>query len=197
MVYYIVVDQFDVGINLSRIYSIEALSEALCNWGDKDGAVIIVSHDKAFCDTIGFTHVGTVMNGGFIIEERGLRPSDWDIYNLEADDNATDESKIPVVTSDQSIGAQRDYKDVKKSRTDKKNIIRKLERDIEKIETEIKKLKEKKDSIQVEMDNRSNEGWSILADLSNKMNIIDEEIEIKESRWLEYSDQLEYEIKDQ
>ena len=51
---------------------IDALAKALSGWGGKDGAVVVISHDRAFCDEVGFTHVGTVMNGGLVLEQRPL-----------------------------------------------------------------------------------------------------------------------------
>lgn len=176
--------------------SIEALSESLCNWGERDGAVIIVSHDKAFCDTISFTHVGTVMEGGLTVEERGLRQSDWDTYNLEAEGGgvSVEENKNSVVVASSNNGSSAiDMKDDKKSRNEQKNLMKKLEREIEKIESEIQKLKPKKEAIQSEIDLSSDKGWSILALLTEKLNKISEEIESKEARWLELSDQLDAE----
>lgn len=29
---------------------IEALGDSLSNWGGKDGSVVVVSHDRAFCE---------------------------------------------------------------------------------------------------------------------------------------------------
>jgi len=62
--------------------SVEALSTALSNWGGKDGAIIVVSHDKSFCDSVGFNAVGTVDNGELIIEERDLNANDWKRYDM-------------------------------------------------------------------------------------------------------------------
>lgn len=63
---------------------IDALAEALSAWGGKDGAVVVISHDRAFCEEVGFTHVGTVMNGGLVLEQRALRESDWEQYDINA-----------------------------------------------------------------------------------------------------------------
>ena len=41
-----------------------------------------MSHDQAFCKEIPFTHVGTVKDGGLIIEERGLNEKDWERYDI-------------------------------------------------------------------------------------------------------------------
>ena len=57
----------------------EALSESLSDWGEDDGAIVVISHDKSFCDKVGFTHVATVTSEGTLkLEQRGTRDSDWD-----------------------------------------------------------------------------------------------------------------------
>jgi ATPase subunit of ABC transporter with duplicated ATPase domains len=61
------------------IRSVEALSEALSTWGDDDGSILVISHDKAFCEQVGFTHVLTLDGrGGVRLEQREVRASDWD-----------------------------------------------------------------------------------------------------------------------
>jgi ATPase subunit of ABC transporter with duplicated ATPase domains len=63
---------------------VEALSDALSVWGDAKGAIIVVSHDRHFCDKITFTHVATVRDGKFVLEEREVRPSDWIVSGMSA-----------------------------------------------------------------------------------------------------------------
>eukprot|EP00587_Corethron_hystrix_P002067 CAMPEP_0113314504 /NCGR_PEP_ID=MMETSP0010_2-20120614/10535_1 /TAXON_ID=216773 ORGANISM="Corethron hystrix, Strain 308" /NCGR_SAMPLE_ID=MMETSP0010_2 /ASSEMBLY_ACC=CAM_ASM_000155 /LENGTH=627 /DNA_ID=CAMNT_0000170797 /DNA_START=59 /DNA_END=1942 /DNA_ORIENTATION=- /assembly_acc=CAM_ASM_000155 len=63
---------------------IDALATALSGWGGKDGAVVVISHDRSFCEDVGFTHVGTVMDGKLKLEQRPLRDSDWDQYEIGA-----------------------------------------------------------------------------------------------------------------
>jgi ATPase subunit of ABC transporter with duplicated ATPase domains len=60
------------------IECVEALSESLSEWGEETGAIVVISHDKAFCDKVGFTHVATVVDGGLVVEQRTSRESDWD-----------------------------------------------------------------------------------------------------------------------
>ena len=52
------------------------------SWGGKDGSIIVVSHDKSFCDSVGFTAVGTVADGKLVIEERDLNDNDWKRYAM-------------------------------------------------------------------------------------------------------------------
>lgn len=57
---------------------VEALGEALSGWGGDDGALVVISHDRAFCEQVGFTHVLTVQDGTLRLEQRDSRESDWD-----------------------------------------------------------------------------------------------------------------------
>eukprot|EP00560_Eucampia_antarctica_P007914 CAMPEP_0197825044 /NCGR_PEP_ID=MMETSP1437-20131217/2186_1 /TAXON_ID=49252 ORGANISM="Eucampia antarctica, Strain CCMP1452" /NCGR_SAMPLE_ID=MMETSP1437 /ASSEMBLY_ACC=CAM_ASM_001096 /LENGTH=626 /DNA_ID=CAMNT_0043424883 /DNA_START=48 /DNA_END=1928 /DNA_ORIENTATION=- len=61
---------------------IQGLANALSSWGGKDGAVVVISHDREFCEKVGFTHVGTVTNGGLVLEQRALRDGDWEQYDI-------------------------------------------------------------------------------------------------------------------
>ena len=74
---YLLLQHLDVGC-------ISGLAKALSQWGGKDGAVVVISHDRKFCEKVGFTHVGTVMDGKLILEQRPLRESDWEQYDIGA-----------------------------------------------------------------------------------------------------------------
>jgi len=63
---------------------IAGLAKALSEWGGEDGGIVVISHDREFCDKVGFTHVGTVMDGKLVLEQRSLRESDWDQYDIGA-----------------------------------------------------------------------------------------------------------------
>lgn len=65
------------------------------------------------------------------------------------------------------------------------------------IEKSIEKLKKKLNSLQEEMDSKSNEdGWSALAELNEKIQAIQDDIDEKEMRWLELGEFLEEEEAD-
>lgn len=67
---------------------VEALCDALCEW---DGTVLVVSHDQAFCESIGdFTHIATVSDGTFVLEERSLQSSDWSQFEASDSSNGSD-----------------------------------------------------------------------------------------------------------
>ena len=122
---------------------IEALGDSLSNWGGKDGSVVVVSHDRRFCDTIGFTHVGTVKDGGLVIEERALDDRDWECYDIastlgEACDGAVP-SGIIELTPEEKAEQERKRKLAFNA---PKRII-KIEQMIEKAENKIAEYDEK------------------------------------------------------
>ena len=61
---------------------VEALSSALSEWGNEQGALVVVSHDRNFCDKIDFSHVATVANGTMILEQRGAQANDWVVEEM-------------------------------------------------------------------------------------------------------------------
>merc|ERR1712008_292713 len=77
---------------MGDVECIAALSSALSSWGGKDGAIIVVSHDRSFCKEVGFTHVGTVDNGKLTIEQRDLNDGDWSQYDINSKYRATSSS---------------------------------------------------------------------------------------------------------
>ena len=80
------------------IECVEALSESLSGWGDDLGTVVVISHDKAFCEKIGFTHVVTVDKGSLTIEQREVTDKDWDASSFtlqRATNQATKASTKP------------------------------------------------------------------------------------------------------
>mmetsp|Transcript_18055 Transcript_18055/g.25506 ORF Transcript_18055/g.25506 Transcript_18055/m.25506 type:complete len:454 (+) Transcript_18055:22-1383(+) len=126
------------------IECVKSLGLALSNWGHKDGVIVVVSHDRSFCDEVGFTHVGTVANGSLIIEERDLNNSDWELYDIEnKSDSVHDESTSSAIKA--MPLTPEEEAEMKKKRKEAYNApkrIQKLESLIEKSELIIADLDE-------------------------------------------------------
>jgi len=72
----------DEPTNHLDVGTIAALRDALASWTAEDapggpGGVVVVSHDRAFCEALPVTHVATVADGVCVVEQRGLRDDDW------------------------------------------------------------------------------------------------------------------------
>lgn len=83
------------------------------------------------------------------------------------------------------------YKEDKEKRLERRNAIKKLKRELGKIEPAIDKLKSKVVELQAQIDKSANEGWTVLADLSQQVEKVEEEIEAKEVEWLDLAEALE------
>lgn len=118
---------------------IEALGDSLSNWGGKDGSVVVVSHDRAFCSSVGFTHVGTVMDGGLVIEERGLNARDWDIYDI-ASTSGDDSEFGSDAPAELSTEEKAELQKKRKLAFNAPKRIEKIESLIEKAETKIAEI---------------------------------------------------------
>ena len=83
------------------------------------------------------------------------------------------------------------YKESKQERVQRMNSIKQMKKDLNRIEPLIEKLKAKAAEIQSNIDSSADEGWTVLADLTESLNKIEEEIEEKELEWLELAEKLE------
>jgi ATP-binding cassette subfamily F protein uup len=86
-------------VSFHSCYSIEALSESLSEWGEEEGAIVVISHDKSFCDKVGFTHVATVKDGALIVEQRNPTDADWDSSDQTLQRSA-EEEELPQETKE-------------------------------------------------------------------------------------------------
>ena len=65
---------FDEPTNHLDVEAIAALLRAIEAY---TGIIVVVSHDRAFCEAIDATHIGYVADGKVLVEERALRKSDF------------------------------------------------------------------------------------------------------------------------
>ena len=166
---------------------IEALGEALSKWGKieggsgsrtaGDGAIVVVSHDRTFCETVGFTHVGTVENNKLTIEERDLKDSDWNIYDMAADDIDVQEVAVELTPEQKASESLR-----------RKQLLNAPKR-IKKLEETIEKLNAKVAAIDEQMMEVGNDVGK-LTDLSKQKQKEETEIAKMEEEWLELEDLL-------
>jgi hypothetical protein len=94
-------------------------------------------------------------------------------------------------SDDVDIDRKASYKEDKEKRLERRNAIKKMKRDLGKIEPALEKLRVKANGFQAQIDNSAAEGWTVLADLTEKLDKVNGEIEEKEMEWLELAEALE------
>jgi len=173
---------------------------ALENYLDEfNGVLVIVSHDRYFTDKV--TEHLFVFEGDGKVRDYAGTLSDYaevlvDQENLQTSSNGGDGSRTQNTNVNKSTSNTINSKEEKQKRVEKQNRLRKMKREFGNLEPAIEKLKTKVTEIQTEIDNSADEGWGILAELTDKMNAINEEIEEKEMRWLELAEFIEEEEAD-
>ena len=96
-----------------------------------------------------------------------------------------------IIGESKTVEKKADYKEDKAKRNEQRNAVRRAKRDITNLENSMEKLKAKAAEVQKEIDGSSEEGWTVLADLTEKLEKLNEEIEEKEVLWLEVAEILE------
>ena len=74
---------------------------------------------------------------------------------------------------------------------ERRNASRKMKRQMDNLEPKIEDLKSKAAALQAEIDGSADEGWTVLAELTEKMEKLNGEAEEKEMQWLELAESFE------
>mmetsp|Transcript_16704 Transcript_16704/g.36341 ORF Transcript_16704/g.36341 Transcript_16704/m.36341 type:complete len:530 (+) Transcript_16704:28-1617(+) len=178
---FLVLDEPTNDIDLDTLSALESYL------AEYNGVLVIVSHDRFFTDKV-TDHL-------FIFEGRGI-VKDYVGTLSDYADALTEQESAKEASSHVSSAAQAkkqvSYKEDKERRVERRNAIKKIKREMGNLEPNIDKLKAKAAEIQTEIDNTdSSEGWTVLAELTEKMNKLAEEADEKEMRWLELAEELE------
>eukprot|EP00571_Detonula_confervacea_P016763 CAMPEP_0172297508 /NCGR_PEP_ID=MMETSP1058-20130122/497_1 /TAXON_ID=83371 /ORGANISM="Detonula confervacea, Strain CCMP 353" /LENGTH=747 /DNA_ID=CAMNT_0013006667 /DNA_START=21 /DNA_END=2264 /DNA_ORIENTATION=+ len=177
---FLILDEPTNDIDLDTLRALEDYLE------DFKGVLVIVSHDRSFTDKV--TNHLFVFEGDGVVKDYLGSLSDYAECLVEQEDADEVASSSATVGSDTKKAS---YKEDKGKRLERRNSIKKMKRDLRKIEPAIEKLKAKAQASQTEIDNSSEEGWTVLADLAEKLQTIHDEIEEKEMEWLEVAETLE------
>ncbi|GKY97903.1 hypothetical protein MPSEU_000748300 [Mayamaea pseudoterrestris] len=123
---------------------VEALGDALRHWGDDFGAIVVVSHDEAFCSQLEFTHVATVADGKLVLEQRDACASDWLVGGMAAPKHAADAlmssepaNGQPVATPSAPAPKVVTDPDIRKKLFNAPKRIKKIEQQVAKLEQEV------------------------------------------------------------
>ena len=181
---FLILDEPTNDVDLDTLRALEGYLEEF------NGVLVVVSHDRLFTDKV--TNHLFVFEGNGIVKDYLGSLSDYaeclvEQENIE-DAAAGGGSSGTIVGSDSRKGS---YKEDKEKRLERRNLIKKMKRDIDKIEPVLEKLRAKVIILQMEIDTSSDKGWTVLADLTDKLQKVNDEIEAKELEWLELSEVLE------
>lgn len=156
------------------------------------GVLLVVSHDRSFADKV-TDHLFVFEGDGIVKDFRGSL-SEYSSCLVELENKRIQyslEGNADETTSS-SNNKKFNYKEDRAKRNEVRNFARQSKKEMLNIERSLEQLKPTAAVVQSDIDGTStDEGWSILAELTNKLNKINDEIDKKEIRWLELAEELE------
>jgi len=175
---FLILDEPTNDIDLDTLRALESYLE------DFKGVLVIVSHDRLFTDKV--TNHLFVFEGNGIVKDYLGSLSDYAECLVEQE-KALESPGGSSIDSDEKKAS---YKEDKQKRNERRNAIKKMKREMDRLEPAIEKLKEKAQELQNQIDTSTDEGWTVLAELTEKMNKLNEEADEKEMMWLEIAEEL-------
>jgi len=156
----------------------------------KKGVLLIVSHDRAFADKV--TDHLFVFEGQGVVKDFTGSLSEYAscLVDLE-NDKIQRKLQSSAGEEDREEETKAEQKQAKAERNQVRNFVRQAKKDMVNLERATEKLKAKAEQLQAELNSSADEGWTVLADLTEQLNQVKGEIDEKEMRWLELAEELE------
>ena len=151
---------------------------------DFNGVLVVVSHDRFFTDKV-TNHLFVFEGYGEVKDFAGSLSEYADCLFVQENIESGDSSDVVDTTVKKAA-----KKEDQQQRNERRNAIRKMKRELVKLENALEKLKPQADALQSELDSSGN-GWTVLAELTEKLNECNCQIDEKELQWLEIAEELE------
>jgi ABC transport system ATP-binding/permease protein len=177
---FLVMDEPSCDMDLNTVSALEAYLN------DFKGVVVTVSHDRSFADKCS-DHLFVFEGDGVVKDFQGTL-SEYASCLVDLEDDKIQQQLCGSQGDAMKEERKVTYQEDKTKRNEQRNAIRRAKKDMSNIETAIEKLKAQTATLQKEIDNSSDAGWTVLADLTNKMNSLSDDIDEKELRWLELAE---------
>lgn len=183
---FLVLDEPSVDCDLETLSALESYLQEF------DGVLIVISHDRAFADKV--TDHLFVFEGGGLVKDFMGSLSEYastlvEIENENIPSGGTHSGSDSL--EDSSADKKAVYKEDRAKRNEMRNNVRRAKKDMDNLEKAIDNLRQQAALTQEEIDGKGDEGWSVLVELTEELGAINEEIEEKESRWMELGELVE------
>ena len=177
---FLVMDEPSVDCDLDTLTALERYLQEF------KGVLMVVSHDRSFADKVA-DHLFIFEGDGEVKDFPGTL-SEYASTLIEIETEGIDGNQNPSSVSDEK---KLSYKAYRAKRNEKRNAVRQAKKEMDRLEKAIDKVRAKAADVQSEIDLKGQEGWSVLADLTEKFNLYEEDIEAKERQWLELAEIVE------
>ena len=177
---FLVMDEPSVDLDIPTLQALEAYLQ-----DSFEGVLLLVSHDRYFADKV--TDHLFVFEGNGVIKDVIGSLSDYAATLVELENQRSTGGYNSIVVAPPVA----DYKQDRDQRNQTRNAARRAMKDMDNLEKALEKLKVKAQGLGKEIDASGNEGWSVLADLTERLDQIHREIDEKELKWMELAEVVE------
>jgi len=153
------------------------------------GVLLLVSHDRYFADKC--TDHLFIFEGDGEIKDFAGSLSEYASTLVELENETIGGGGGSVTNAAESAERKASYKEDRDKRNEMRNATRRAKKDMDNLEKAIEKLKEKAAAIQQDIDKSSDEGWTVLADLTEQLDRTNKDIDEKEMKWIELAELVE------
>lgn len=180
---FLILDEPSNDVDLDTLSALESYLEEF------SGVLIVVSHDRFFTDKV--TDHLFIFEGNGQVKDFSGSLSEYAECLTEQERLGPDTSSAQSASSISAEERKTKNREDRDKRNEQRNAVRQMKKDLRNLENAIERLKPKAIELQNEIDSSSDQGWTVIAELTAKLESINEEIEEKELRWMEIAEQLE------
>lgn len=173
---FLVLDEPSVDCDLDTLQAVETYLQE-----EYKGVLVVVSHDRLFADKV-TDHLFVFQGDGEVIDFEG-KLSEYATTLLDMENETTGRPNDDDRKSN--------YKEEKVKRNEQRNAIRQSKKEMDNLEKSMEKLRNSIEKQQLEIEKSADGGWSVLADMTEKLNKLQAEMDEKELRWMELAEVLE------
>ena len=172
---FLILDEPSVDLDISTLQALEMyLSD------EYKGVLLVVSHDRYFADKV-TDHLFLFEGDGLIRDFTGSL-SEYASCLVEIENNKLAKPKETTQTT---------HKEDKAQRNAKSNRLRQAKREMVSTEKKIERFKQDVSVIEGDLEASAGEGWTVLAELTEKLDAANAKIEDLETKWLELAEEVE------
>lgn len=179
---FLVMDEPSVDCDMDTLQALETFLRE-----EYDGVLVIVSHDRSFADKV-TDHLFVFQGEGQIVDFQGTL-SEYASTLVELENNG-----LSGQCADDTIDLsdkKSSYKEDRALRNEQRNTVRKAKKDMDNLDKSLEKLRRDAAAIEKKIEESNGEGWSVIAELSEKLERIKQEIDNKEVKWMELAEVVE------
>jgi ATP-binding cassette subfamily F protein uup len=184
---FLLLDEPSVDCDLDTLSAVETFLQETFK-----GVLVVVSHDRSFADKV--TDHLFVFEGNGVIKDFQGSLSEYASCLVELE-NQKIQTQMMIGGADANENNNKktndNYKEEKAKRNEVRNFVRNAKKEMNKLEKAMEKLKIQAETLQSEIDSSSEAGWTVLADLTDQLQKVNEAVEEKELTWLELAEGLE------